>query len=80
MLEAKARELGVFRDWLYINYADGTQDPFSGIGEDALVRLKNAARKYDPNGIFQRKVVSGYKLPLPNREDATTGHTVKDEL
>lgn len=59
---AVASEMGLLRAFEYINYADPSQDPISGYGEDNVSRLRAASRKYDPNQVFQRQVPGGFKL------------------
>jgi hypothetical protein len=48
---------GALVDWLYINYADGaSQDPLATVGAG------NAARRYDPDGVFQTRCPGGFKI------------------
>ncbi|GAB1737424.1 hypothetical protein NU219Hw_g1569t1 [Hortaea werneckii] len=60
--EYKARELGVQQKFIYLNYAAPWQDPIGGYGEDAVRRLREVSRKYDPTGVFQKQVPGGFKL------------------
>lgn len=62
-VEAYARELGVGWGWKYLNYAGREQDPLATIGPVALERLRAAARRYDPDGVFQTLRGSGFKIP-----------------
>ncbi|KAG8529154.1 uncharacterized protein KY384_005789 [Bacidia gigantensis] len=59
-----AREKGVDNDFLYLNYALNGQDPIRGYGRENVERLKKASRQYDPNGVFQKQVPGGFKLPF----------------
>ncbi|KAL3450528.1 FAD-binding domain-containing protein [Aspergillus insuetus] len=61
-LEAYAQSLEQDSDFLYLNYADGWQDPISGYGTDNIEQLRSAAEKYDPNGVFQTQVPGGFKI------------------
>jgi len=61
--EAIAKKLGVFQPFLYLNYADKTQDPISSYGPASVSKLKAASKKYDPLQIFQNQVPGGFKLP-----------------
>jgi hypothetical protein len=61
-LEDYARSLEQDSDFLYLNYADGWQDPISGYGSDNIEQLRAAAEKYDPNGVFQTQVPGGFKI------------------
>jgi FAD/FMN-containing dehydrogenase len=60
--ERKAREAGVWNEYLYLNYADKWQNPIRGYGEDNVQILREVSRKYDPKKTFQKAVVGGFKL------------------
>ncbi|KAM0326585.1 hypothetical protein ACHAQA_006454 [Verticillium albo-atrum] len=62
-LQDFARSIDVLLPWQYINYADPTQDPISSYGADNVKFLQQVSAKYDPTGLFQRKMKSGFKLP-----------------
>lgn len=49
-------------DWVYLNYADGTQDPLRSYGAENVRKLKLAAAKYDPDAVFQKLCVGGFKI------------------
>jgi hypothetical protein len=49
-------------DWRYLNYVDGTQDPLKSYGQKNVDFMREVAAKYDPSGMFQKKVVSGWKI------------------
>lgn len=57
---AMSNDLNV--DWRYLNYVDETQNPLKSYGQDNVKFLKEVAEKYDPDRIFQEKIVSGWKL------------------
>lgn len=61
-IEAYAKSIDSLVDWKYINYADFTQDPLSTYGAENIARIKEAAAKYDPEGVFQSRVPGGYKV------------------
>ena len=46
----------------YLNYCEGTQDPFATYGSDNIRKMKDAAAKYDPTGVFQTRVPGGFKI------------------
>lgn len=48
--------------WVYLNYADSTQDPLKSYGTTNVNFIKKVAAKYDPKAIFQNKVPSGWKI------------------
>ena len=58
-----ATKIGANKNWDYLNYAYGDQDPIASYGPKSVEVLKDAAKKYDPKGVFQRLRVSGFKLP-----------------
>ncbi|KAI9817003.1 MAG: hypothetical protein M1826_001699 [Phylliscum demangeonii] len=60
--DAVARDMGLARDWIYLNYAASWQDPFAGYGEPNRARLQQISRVYDPNAVFQTMVPGGFKL------------------
>lgn len=60
--EIKARELGVYHPYVYLNYADSWQDPIAGYGAETVARLREASKKYDPDGLFQKSMPGGFKL------------------
>ncbi|KAI0444117.1 FAD binding domain-containing protein [Xylaria telfairii] len=50
-------------DWRYLNYADGDQDPIAMYGQKSVEKIRAAAAKYDPHGVFQKLRMSGFKIP-----------------
>ena len=48
----------------YLNYCAEWQKPFEGYGEENLRFLQGISRKYDPQGLFQRGCVGGFKLDV----------------
>ena len=64
-VNAKARENGMLKRFVYANYADWSQHQLESYGEQDLEFLKRTAGKYDPKGVFQKKVPGGFKLPPP---------------
>ncbi|GAM91280.1 hypothetical protein ANO11243_093280 [Dothideomycetidae sp. 11243] len=61
-LKAKAVELGLNTDYLYMNYASQYQDVVSSYGEANKRRLKTIAAKYDPAAVFQTLMPGYFKL------------------
>lgn len=57
-----AVEMGMMRDWVYLNYAAPDQDPLGSYGEGNVRVLREVSRKYDPTGLFQTSVPGGFKL------------------
>jgi hypothetical protein len=49
-------------DWRYLNYVDQTQNPLRSYGKQNVDFMRKVATKYDPDGVFQDKMVSGWKI------------------
>lgn len=49
-------------DFVYLNYADASQDPLGSYGSDNVQFLRDVAAKYDPSGAFQRRIPGGFKI------------------
>ncbi|KAF5001490.1 hypothetical protein FDECE_10928 [Fusarium decemcellulare] len=58
-----ADEIGANKNWDYLNYALGDQDPLKSYGSESLKLLQAASKKYDPHGMFQKLRGSGFKIP-----------------
>ena len=49
-------------EFVYYNYANPSQDPLGSYGEENIQFMKDVAKKYDPEGFFQKRVPGGFKL------------------
>lgn len=49
-------------EWVYLNYADKSQDPLSTYGIDNIRFMKEVAAKYDPDRVFQNLCPGGFKI------------------
>ncbi|KAI0000274.1 hypothetical protein F4779DRAFT_622547 [Xylariaceae sp. FL0662B] len=54
---------GGLLDWVYLNYADQSQDPLGSYGAENVSFMKRVAASYDPNGVFQTLCPGGFKIP-----------------
>jgi hypothetical protein len=61
-IRAYAVSLGAGNPYLYLDYADITQDPLASYGAENVKKMKEAAKKYGPSGVFQRLVPGGFKI------------------
>lgn len=61
-VEAYAKSIDRLIDFKYLNYADPSQDPMASYGAENLAKIKAAAEKYDPKGVFQSRVLGGFKI------------------
>ncbi|KAM0720177.1 hypothetical protein Q7P37_004313 [Cladosporium fusiforme] len=60
--ESVAKELGLYNEYVYLNYAAPWQDPIGGYGAESKAHLKAVSKKYDPEGMFQTQVPGGFKV------------------
>ncbi len=61
-VRAHAQAEGLLRTFEYLNYAGPHQTPLASYGAESFGFLAGVSRKYDPEGVFQRKVPGGFKL------------------
>lgn len=59
---AQAKAWSLEHRYLYMNYASEFQDVISSYGEENRQRLRDVARRYDPQGVFQRLQPGYFKL------------------
>ncbi|KAI0596334.1 hypothetical protein F4775DRAFT_564948 [Biscogniauxia sp. FL1348] len=76
-LKAYAASVGADNEWVYLNYADPTQDPLASHGAENIEFMRATALKYDPEGVFQTRAPGGFKISKVKRRDPDH---VKDEL
>lgn len=48
--------------WQHLNYAAADQEPLRSYGAENVAKMRAAAAKYDPNGVFQRLCPGGFKI------------------
>lgn len=61
-VENWGKDRGVTSRYVYQNYAGPNQDVYGAYGSKNLQRLKQVAKKYDPEGVFQKLMPGGLKL------------------
>ncbi|RYP70385.1 hypothetical protein DL771_005506 [Monosporascus sp. 5C6A] len=61
-IESYAESVDGNVEFRYLNYCDGSQDPFKTYGEENIKKMREAAAKYDPTGVFQTRVPGGFKI------------------
>jgi hypothetical protein len=59
---SQAKSIGVYNEYIYMNYASMFQDPISGYGTSNKARLQKIAKKYDPEQIYQTLQPGYFKL------------------
>ncbi|KAK5633089.1 hypothetical protein RRF57_008803 [Xylaria bambusicola] len=61
-IRQNAATKGQLVPYIYWNYAFSDQDAFPSYGEENVEKLRNASKKYDPNGMFLTGCPGGFKL------------------
>lgn len=61
-LEDYAKSISATASWIYVNYADPSQDALKSYGPDNLEFIRDVAAKYDPTGVFQRMVPGSFRV------------------
>lgn len=54
---------GVLHRYIFTNYGYYKDDALSGYGQESAKRMRGVSEKYDPDGIFQKAVPGGFKIP-----------------
>ncbi|KAK0514653.1 hypothetical protein JMJ35_003270 [Cladonia borealis] len=68
-IEAVAAANKTSHRYRYLNYCAEWQRPFEGYGGDNWRFLQGVSRRYDPEGLFQRGCVGGFKLNVVEEPD-----------
>ncbi|KAF1969982.1 FAD binding domain protein [Bimuria novae-zelandiae CBS 107.79] len=67
-IEVFAERRGTGYPYRFHNYCAEWQDPFEGYGIAGKRFLQDVSRRYDPEGLFQRGCVGGFKLGLDDNK------------
>lgn len=62
-IENAARTDGNYVPYIFMNDASWDQDVMGHYGAENVRKLREVQRKYDPNRVFQKLVLGGFKLP-----------------
>ncbi|TDZ21367.1 FAD-dependent monooxygenase yanF [Colletotrichum orbiculare MAFF 240422] len=65
-IEDFAISVGGNINWRYLNYADPSQDPIKTYGGVNVDYIRQVATKYDPQGVFQKRIPGGFKISRVN--------------
>ncbi|KAJ8063560.1 hypothetical protein OCU04_007432 [Sclerotinia nivalis] len=49
-------------DWIFMNYADPSQNPLASYGIENVQKMKDVAAKYDAEEVFQKLCPGGFKI------------------
>lgn len=63
IISEKLGEKGLAHPFIYINDAQGYQNVFGSYGKKELERLKKIRNKYDPQRLWKKGLVGGFKIP-----------------
>lgn len=63
-MDDMAAKAGGLHRFKYLNYADPNQNVLGSYGDENLAFLKATSQKYDPQGVFQKRVPGGFKLEV----------------
>lgn len=58
--ESVSKKNGTYLPFRYSNYSSRDQDPLSSYGQGNLQKLKDIAKKYDPEAVFQKLQNGGW--------------------
>lgn len=61
-VKAYASSIGALDPFVYLAYADASQDPLGTYGANNTGYIRRVAHKYDPHGFFQHRVPGGFKI------------------
>ncbi|KAK0390653.1 hypothetical protein NLU13_0157 [Sarocladium strictum] len=62
-IHATADRLGRNKQWQFVNYAHGSQDPLSHYGAENIAFMREVSRKHDGEAVFQSLRQTGFKIP-----------------
>ncbi|KAI0809923.1 putative oxidoreductase [Xylaria sp. FL0064] len=62
-IAARAKTLGVYDSYIYLNYAAPWQDVIPSYGAESVKKLQQLRARVDPNQVFTKKVMGGFKIP-----------------
>ncbi|KAI0887607.1 FAD binding domain-containing protein [Annulohypoxylon maeteangense] len=56
------RSLNGDMDFIYLNYADASQDALGSYGAANIEHMRDVAAAYDPTKVFQKRIPGGFKI------------------
>lgn len=77
-IDQYAASMGTADPYRYLNDCDSWQSPFDGYGAENKRFLQEMSRVYDPDGLFQRGCVGGFKLDMDDSDSAPRMPTISD--
>ncbi|RAK97903.1 FAD-binding oxidoreductase [Aspergillus ibericus CBS 121593] len=61
-LDDFAKSIGADNEYVYLNYADKSQNPLKSYGKENVEFISRVAKQYDPDGVFQVQIPGGFKI------------------
>lgn len=61
-IDQDAQSRGTAAPFKYLSYAHSFQDPIASYGSDNMEKLQQVSKKFDPEGLFQKGAIGGFKL------------------
>jgi hypothetical protein len=79
-VEAFAKNKGRSHPYIYLPYAFHDQQPLESYGAVNVDKIRAAARKHDPEGVFQTMVPGGFKISrVGTTEEGSADTKFKEE-
>ncbi|KAI0398835.1 putative oxidoreductase [Xylaria palmicola] len=62
-ISARAKKLGVYDPYIYLDYAAPWQEVIPSYGAESVKKLQQLRKRVDPKKLFTKKVTGGFKIP-----------------
>ncbi|KND88640.1 Bifunctional solanapyrone synthase [Tolypocladium ophioglossoides CBS 100239] len=62
-INRRAKDLGAYDPYIYMNYAAPWQDVISSYGQASVSQLQKVRTRVDPHQVFTKQVRGGFKIP-----------------
>lgn len=67
-IEAISTANGTAHRYRFTNYCNDWQKPLQGYGEENFRFMQRVSREYDPDGLFQKGCIGGFKLDMDGKD------------
>ncbi|KAK7990078.1 hypothetical protein PG989_010393 [Apiospora arundinis] len=62
-VESRAKEMGLYDPYIYLDYAAPWQEVIKSYGEESVKKLQALRKRVDPGMVFTHQVKGGFKIP-----------------